>query len=177
MRRKAGAVAAAILTLSACGQAARRQEPRNSAEPANSLAPQAPAIPLPGTGPDARTPLGEPRGPIDPGSIEAAVQLVQHYGALVGQGRYDEAEKLWEEGSAARVFAKGLHAHAHLEIGEPGETEGAAGSIYTAVPVVFTSSSFRRAAKVILRRVNDVPGSTKAQRRWHIARIEWSGPA
>jgi len=25
---------------------------------------------------------------------------------------------------------------------------------------------------VILRRVNDVPGSTEAQRRWHIERIE-----
>ena len=26
---------------------------------------------------------------------------------------------------------------------------------------------------MILRRVNDVPGSTEAQRRWHIERIEW----
>jgi hypothetical protein len=28
---------------------------------------------------------------------------------------------------------------------------------------------------VILRRVNDVPGSTEAQRRWHIERIDISG--
>jgi hypothetical protein len=27
-------------------------------------------------------------------------------------------------------------------------------------------------AKMILRRVNDVPGSTEAQRRWHIERVE-----
>ena len=33
--------------------------------------------------------------------------------------------------------------------------------------------SFRRPADIILRRVNDVPGSTEAQRRWHIERIEW----
>jgi hypothetical protein len=26
---------------------------------------------------------------------------------------------------------------------------------------------------VILRRVNDVPGSTEPQRRWHIERIDW----
>jgi hypothetical protein len=26
---------------------------------------------------------------------------------------------------------------------------------------------------VVLRRVNDVPGSTEAQRRWHIERIDW----
>jgi hypothetical protein len=50
---------------------------------------------------------------------------------------------------------------------------GAAGSIYVTVPVVFYGDKFRRAADVILRRVNDVPGSTEAQRRWHIERIDW----
>ena len=45
------------------------------------------------------------------------------------------------------------------------------------VPVVFygktkAGGAFRRGADVILRRVNDVPGSTEAQRRWHIQRIE-----
>jgi len=32
-------------------------------------------------------------------------------------------------------------------------------------------------AAVILRRVNDVPGSTERQRRWHIERIEWKAAA
>ena len=46
------------------------------------------------------------------------------------------------------------------------------------VPVIFygkdaQGKDFRRAAEVILRRVNDVPGSTEAQRRWHIERIDW----
>ena len=176
MRRETGAVAAAALALSACGQGARQQSASTRAEPTKSAA-EAPAIPPPGTGPDAKTPLAEPKGPVDPESIEAAGQVVQHYGALVEQGRYDEAEKLWEDGSAASVFTKNLRPNAHLEIGELGETEGAAGSIYATVPVVFYASSFRRPANVILRRVNDVPGSTKEQRRWHIARIEWSGPA
>ena len=61
----------------------------------------------------------------------------------------------------------------HLEIGKLGETEGAAGSIYLTIPVSFYGASNRSAANVILRRVNEVPGSTKAQRRWHIERIEW----
>jgi hypothetical protein len=30
-----------------------------------------------------------------------------------------------------------------------------------------------RSGKAILRRVNDVPGSTEAQRHWHIERIDW----
>ena len=70
------------------------------------------------------------------------------------------------------------YSEAHLEIGAPGDMEGAAGSIYVTVPVVFYGKQregrdFRRPADVILRRVNDVPGSTEAQRRWHIERIDW----
>ena len=66
----------------------------------------------------------------------------------------------------------------HLEIGKLGETEGAAGSIFVTEPVVFYGKKsgggdFRRPADIILRRVNDVPGSTEEQRRWHIERIEW----
>ena len=65
-----------------------------------------------------------------------------------------------------------------MEIGKPGESEGAAGSIYITDPVILygktrAGESFRRGASVTLRRVNDVPGSTAAQRRWHIEQIEW----
>jgi hypothetical protein len=35
------------------------------------------------------------------------------------------------------------------------------------------SGDYRRTATVTVRRVNDVPGSTEAQRRWHIERIDW----
>ena len=60
------------------------------------------------------------------------------------------------------------------------EAEGAAGSIYVTIPVIFYGDAkpgepFRRPADVILRRVNDVPGSTEAQRRWRIERIDWAG--
>ena len=30
-----------------------------------------------------------------------------------------------------------------------------------------------RRATAVVRRVNDVPGSTEAQRHWHIERIDW----
>ena len=129
-------------------------EPRNEAQPGK-----------PGS-------LPEPKGPIDPKSVEAAGQIVQHYGALIEQGRFGEAEKLWGDAKTAAAFTKGLHPQTHLEIGDLGPTEGAAGSIYTTVPVVFYGDAFRTPADVILRRVNDVPGSTEAQRRWHIERIE-----
>jgi len=129
--------------------------------------------------PDDRTPLEEPNGPIDPKSAEAAGQVVQSFGALIEQGRWAEAEALWGDGATAARFTADLkrNRESHLEIGKPGLPEGAAGSIYVTVPIILygknnAGADFRRAADAILRRVNDVPGSTEAQRRWHIERIE-----
>jgi len=134
--------------------------------------------------PDDRSPLIEPKGPIDPKSAEAAGQIVQYYGALIEQHRFTEAEEYWSNGEGARQFALQLklYPEAHLEIGEPGALEGAAGSIYVTVPVTFygrtqDGADFRRGAGIILRRVNDVPGSSDAQRRWHIERVEWKRAA
>jgi hypothetical protein len=131
--------------------------------------------------PDDRTPLEEPKGPIDPKSAEAAGQVVQHYAALIEQGRWREAKDFWSNDAAAEHFRTELadYSAVHMEIGKPGEMEGAAGSSYVTVPVIFygtktKSGSYRRAADIILRRVNDVPGSTEAQRRWHIERIDWT---
>jgi hypothetical protein len=175
MKAAAGASVLAMAALIACQRGAEQQAPANTAQPVNAAVDEArPAIPPPGTGPNARTPFAEPAGPIDPKSVEAAGQVVQHYGALIEQHRLAEAAKLWGNGAAATDFARQLNRpQLHLEIGRLGEAEGAAGSIYTTVPVVFYGDRFRREAEVILRRVNDVPGSTEAQRRWHIERIEW----
>jgi len=134
--------------------------------------------------PDDRRPLEEPTGPIDPKSAEAAGQVVQHYAALIEQGRWDKANAYWgDEVTAARFRGElAVYSEVHMEIGKPGDSEGAAGSIYITDPVVFygktkAGGSFRRGASVTLRRVNDVPGSTQAQRRWHIERIEWTSGA
>ena len=130
--------------------------------------------------PDDRTPLEEPKGPIDPKSAEAAGQVVQHYGALIEQGRWTESRALWSDAEAAKAFERNFRTYAdvQIEIGDLGEPEGAAGSIYVIEPVTFYgkkngSGDFRRTATVTVRRVNDVPSSTEAQRRWHIERIDW----
>jgi hypothetical protein len=173
----------ALLSLTACGRAADRQAP--TSKPAATLSNEtAPAIPPPGTGPDARTPFGPVKPAIDPKSAEAAGQVVQHYGALIEQRRWSESESLWGSADAAAQFDRQLRGDlaVHLEIGDLGEPEGAAGSIYVTMPVVFTSTGgpggpVRQKAVVTLRRVNDVPGSTEAERRWHIERIDWSAAA
>jgi hypothetical protein len=182
MRRGAVAVAVAALTISACERAADQGAASNAQPPANLAADNpASAIAPPASGPPARTPLAEPSGAIDPKSAEAAGQVVQSYGALIEQGRWAEANALWgDRGSAAKLQSELLqYSEIHLEIGNPGVPEGAAGSIYVTLPVIFygdlkNGQPFHRSAEVILRRVNDVPGSTAEQRRWHIERIDWA---
>lgn len=49
-----------------------------------------------------------------------------------------------------------------------GQQEGAAGSIYYTAPVVVTDGERTIAGEVVLRRVNDVPGATSEQLRWHV---------
>jgi hypothetical protein len=177
------------VALVCCGPEREPQQAANDAEAPVLPEPGAPPTatigvpPKPGTAgglPDDRTPLEEPKGAIDPKSAEAAGQVVQHYGALIEQKRWDEAAKLWGDAGAAGKMTTQLKAYseAHLQIGKPKDMEGAAGSSYITVPIVLygkesSGSSFHRSGDVILRRVNDVPGSTEAQRRWHIERIDW----
>jgi len=169
-----------LLVLASCGPQRQPHQPvSNSAAPVLPAPSAPPAIENSAPAAEALKPakppsLPEPGSAIDPKSVEAAGQVVQHYGALIEQKRFAQAAKLWGDPAAAASFARELsQPQVHMEIGNLGATEGAAGSIYTTVPVVFTAGGSRRPANVVLRRVNDVPGSTQAQRRWHIERIEW----
>jgi hypothetical protein len=170
------------LVLGACSQSPDQPVANNDAGPLPP-AENGTADPFQNAGnaalPDDRTPLEEPSGPIDPKSAEAAGQVVQSFGALIEQKKWAEAEALWGDRATATRFTADLkrNRESHIEIGKPGDPEGAAGSIYVTMPIVFygknaSGADFRRGADVILRRVNDVDGSTEAQRRWHIERIE-----
>lgn len=185
------------VALASCGPRHRPPPPTNnvnapvlpgpSAPPAvsNSGAPSAApetneSAPAVSVATNRGAPLIEPAGPIDPKSAEAAGQVVQHYGALIEQKRFDEAGQLWGHSNDAANFRLQLRRYpeVHLAVGKPEDMEGAAGSIYITVPGAFygtdqNGTQFRRSAQIVLRRVNDVPGSTEQQRRWHIERIEW----
>lgn len=166
----------------------------NAAAPASDggAGPGAPTAPskdshqaagVPGTPdglPDDRTPLTEPSGPIGPASAEAAGQTVQSYGGLLEQRKFAQARKLWgQDGQASGLSetqfttAYDKYATIHSEVGKPTDMEGAAGSVYITVPfrlygTLKSGGSFNLVGPLTLRRVNDVPGSTEAQRRWHI---------
>jgi hypothetical protein len=161
-----------IVVLLAAGACSRQ---RGQEPPVKTSAAAAPA-----SAPATNTRAVVRKSPIDPKSVEAAGQLVQHYGALIEQRQWDAAAMFWADPGLAEALARQLRreAEVHLEIGNPGEPEGAAGSIYVTMPVAFYGANpmgklFRRPAEIVLRRVNDVPGSTEAQRRWHIERIDW----
>ena len=173
----------ACMLACACKPHGEAQQAANNAASAPISEAPAPAPATPGQNAettDDRTPLAEPKGAIDPKSVEAAGQIVQSYGALIEQRRWAEARMLWGDAATAAKFEGELAklGEVHLEIGNLGESEGAAGSIYVTMPVIFYGDQkdgqpFRRMADVVLRRVNDVPGSTEAQRRWHIQQIAW----
>jgi hypothetical protein len=179
MKTVLAALAASSLA-TGCNREPERQAVANQPNLAADSTPTATEARTEGGLPDDRTPLSEPKGPIDPKSAEAAGQVVQSYGALIEQRRFAEAAKLWnDQAEAAKVKNTLPGPETHLEIGKPGELEGAAGSIYVTMPVTFYGSRvagepFRWIANLTLRRVNDVPGSTEEQRRWHIERIEWT---
>jgi hypothetical protein len=176
-----------VAAIAACSAQAPRSQDSNlsNAVAVNGDAPAADAeiaAPPPGTPgglPDDRTPLSEPQGPIDPRSAEAAGQVVQHYGALIEQKKFKEAAALWEDPKDAMEFLEHLGAFSelHVEVGKPERPQGTAGSIYIGVPVKFygktsTAEPIACPMGAILRRVNDVPGSTPRQRQWHIYGFE-----
>lgn len=114
-------------------------------------------------------------------SALGAARRLQEYCDAVATKRYGDAYLYWsEEGRASdmtlKQFADSFAKYRAYgcQIGTPGDTEGAAGSIYVEIPLQVTGvltkgGGFQLEGPVTLRRVNDVDGSTAEQRRWHIA--------
>lgn len=134
-----------------------------------------PAPPAPGTPgglPDDRTPVAET--PFRPESAQGAANIVQTYFALLEGGDAGAAAKLRTDHVREDLTP---YAAYHAQVGVPGQIEGAAGSLYVEVPVVIygrlrTGGDFHRSGKAVLRRSNDVPGSTPEERRWRIYKLE-----
>lgn len=82
---------------------------------------------------------------------EDAVQLIRNYYRWINQKKYQGAFNIWEKGEDGNAvngqsfekFAGGFSdtASVSVEIGAPGEIEGAAGSNYIQIPVVISATS------------------------------------
>jgi hypothetical protein len=163
----------------------------NAAQVENNVRAEAMALMEPLAPPAPGTPGGLPvdpepiaEGTIDPDSAQGAAQVVQGYYGLLEEKRFEDAQDLWNPTGAIGA-QDDAHFEArfrgfseiHANIGAPSEMEGAAGSSYVTVPVqvygriAATGKPFHTLRLVTLRRVNDVPGSTAEQRRWHIESI------
>lgn len=174
-----------IVVMSGCGAPLTTTANENSsaeqAAPANGDTSQSTDIKpgQPGGLPDDRTPISE--GKIDPKSPQGAGLVLQHYAALLEQRKFAEARQLWSDNGRASNMTEKEYAESwaryseiHAEIGKPGDSDGAAGSIYVSVPMRIygkqaNGKPFNMVGEVALRRVNDVDGSTEQQRQWHIA--------
>jgi hypothetical protein len=168
----------AVALTSSCGP---QRQPRERTRDAT-----APALPAPSSPPIvANTETPRPKtaakqAAIDPKSSEDALDLVHVFVDLLNRHKFDEAYILLGPGAPPRGdFDRQFSRYADLKVaaGAAGDQEGAAGSIYLSVPLTVSGTldgkHVSRPATAILRRVNDVPGSTEAQRHWHIERIDW----
>ncbi len=169
-------VAAPVTVGSPVGPMEKKDAGPVRAIPAMPVAPEPGSPGTPGGLPDDRTPLSEPKGPIDPKSAEGAGQVVQLYAALIGEGKFAAADKAWRKGIEQGALAPVLLAtfrEVHGEVGKPYDQEGAMGSSFIMVPLRLygvdkAGKRFNFIGPLTLRRVNDVDGSSAEQRRWHI---------
>ncbi|WP_404712454.1 hypothetical protein [Sphingomonas sp. MMS24-J13] len=108
-------------------------------------------------------------------SVQAAVRVVQHYYAALGRHDYRTAHALWPRGPGIDELRRGYAHTAWTRVTPlpPFTSEGGAGSVYAQIKVKVDSAQTdgtrqHFTGSYTLRRVNDVEGSTAAQRRWHI---------
>lgn len=132
---------------------------------------------------DVQRPLILPRArpSIDPKSSDAAELVVRGFVQLINERKLGDAYMLLGPNAPSRAkFDHQWTRYSDVVVasGRAGLQEGAAGSIYVSVPLTISGKlggrQVRQSARAVLRRVNDVPGSTEAQRRWHIDRIDFS---
>jgi hypothetical protein len=112
---------------------------------------------------------------------QEAVQVIRDYYNEINRRDYQKAYSLWGSNGAASQqtfdqFKQGFAdtASTSVTIGKPGEINAGAGSLYIEIPVTVnavTKKGHRQKFRgsYVLRRVNDVPGSTPDQRRWHLS--------
>lgn len=158
-----------------CGRS--DEQPLRPTQASNAAAVELrPGGPAPAPASDATPREVAPEAP-DGADARAAADVLKAYYRLIEAGRYEQAWRLRGESDAgdASDFAAhfGDYAEYHATVGNPSEVQGAAGSSYVEIPVQLygqmkSGESFGSAGTVTLRRVNEVPGTTAAQRHWRI---------
>lgn len=131
------------------------------------------AIPVPAAG-TTLTPAPITLVRLDPELLESreCITVMSFYADALHAKLYGEAARVWGKdwGISAATLEMRYSAYqpVSLELGES-SVEGGAGSLYCEVATVLkTTGRPPRTGTIILRRVNDVPGASADQLRWHI---------
>ncbi|HEY9624657.1 MAG TPA: hypothetical protein V6C78_30300 [Crinalium sp.] len=169
------------IALSACSTHSASQLP--SASPLSNsnppVSPTATAQIAPSLSPSSST----TQSSIGSSPQQEAAQVIRDYYSALNRRDYAAAYSTWEGNGASsqqsfEQFRQGFAntVSTAVEVGQPGRLEGAAGSSYIEIPVTVTAvtrngtqhgNQQRFQGSYVLRRVNDIPGSTSEQRRWH----------
>ena len=125
------------------------------------------------------TSKGIPPGPIARDRLDTDLlesrdcnTVLSFYATALHSRLYGEAARVWGKDWGIRAATLKMRFSADqplsLELGET-SVEGGAGSLYCEVATVLKANGRQpQSGKITMRRVNDVPGATADQLRWHI---------
>ena len=119
-------------------------------------------------------------------TAKGARNVLLSFARAIELREYDQAWALLSPGDRQK-WSKSDFARMFADLGKTmvavpeGSMEGAAGSSYYTAPVIITASGeagrpVRIEGEAVLRRVNDVPGATPEQLRWHFDKLtlDWT---
>jgi hypothetical protein len=158
--------------------------PRTNPGTSEATAPASLPAPAADTPASASAPEASVPAP-PPAAAPAPDAVLRDWGRAIEAGDWARVRGLWGHGGAdsgvpAADFARrwGRLGPVRVTIGA-GQQEGAAGSSYYTAPVRVEAGARTLAGAVTLRRVNDVPGASAEQLRWHLdqsTRAPWTDP-
>ena len=166
------------IALSACSTDPASQS-TSASFPSNSSLPVSPKAPDQSTS-SLSPPSSTAQSSVSSSPQQEAAQIIRDYYSALNRQDYAAAYSTWEGNGASsqqsfEQFRQGFAntASTSVEVGQPGRLEGAAGSSYIEIPVTVTAVTHsgthqRFQGSYVLRRVNNIPGSTSEQRTWHI---------
>ena len=166
-------VAAALCALAACSN------PQQEGQTQDRPDPDAPTAEKPDLTSEVVGELIDDTVPATPPELTtpaAAVAVLEAYCAAVANGDDTQAAHYWTDGDVDEDHLDRYDAY-DCDFDDPLDRSGAAGSTYLTVPAritgtLATGGGFLLEGEFVMRRSNDVPGSTEEERHWRIYRAK-----
>lgn len=168
------AVSALAINLAGCDN---QRAPDAAASTAPDT-PQSSAEPAPTP---SATPTAEVSEPATPSTSRDPQEVLAAWGKAIEMRDWRTVRSFWGDHGEVSGLDEAAFAAKWSDLLAPrvsigsGDQEGAAGSIYYTAPVTIRDGSRVVKGEITMRRVNDVPGATPEQLRWHIesSSLKW----